>query len=267
MTVDNDRVSDVLHVLSIMRSDFTNVSHLVDVTRSRKTAVNAVAESGIENGRFKNGIVAAEKSIRDACSCRLGFQRIREFDDLAEQWFRKGSMRLRDVVFQVANNLSRKNKVIEFFGADGSIRSAVHRKSTSPLGNKPVAKSSESQQTINAEGIRLAKESDIEGLKTEARLIRTKRSRKLRDAAFNAAQGVCCVCDRDFSKLLNGRGVRVLQVHHRDQLAAREAPSVTKQTDLAVVCANCHLLLHLDSKEALSIQDLRDMLQADGFYK
>lgn len=108
-----------------------------------------------------------------------------------------------------------------------------------------------------------AEESDIEGLKTEVRVLKTKRSRKLRYTAFEAANGICCVCDRDFSKILNGRGIRVLQVHHRDQLSAREVPSVTKQSDLAVVCANCHLLLHLDSEKALSVNELREMLRAD----
>jgi Zn finger protein HypA/HybF involved in hydrogenase expression len=109
-----------------------------------------------------------------------------------------------------------------------------------------------------------AEESDIEGTKTEIRAIKTKRSRKLRDMAFKAADGVCCVCQRDYSKVLGGRGVRVLQVHHREQLSVRDAPSITKLSELAVVCANCHLLLHLDSGKALNIEELRAMLQADG---
>jgi len=112
---------------------------------------------------------------------------------------------------------------------------------------------------------RYAGESDIEGTKTEVILLKTKRSRRLRDSAFKAADGVCCVCGRDFSKLLGGQGVRVLQVHHCEQLAARDEPSVTKVTDLAVVCANCHLLLHLDADQALSVDELRRMLVDDGF--
>ena len=113
--------------------------------------------------------------------------------------------------------------------------------------------------------VRFAEESDIEGIKTEVVQLKSKRSRKLRDSAFEAALGVCCVCRRDYSKVLGGQGVRVLQVHHCEQLAARDAPAVTKITDLAVVCANCHLLLHLDSKKALNVEELRTMLVADGF--
>jgi hypothetical protein len=73
-----------------------------------------------------------------------------------------------------------------------------------------------------------AEESDIEGTKTEVTSLKTKRSRKLRDLAFKAAHGICCVCRRDYSKVLGGRGVRVLQVHHRHQLSARDMPSINQ---------------------------------------
>jgi Zn finger protein HypA/HybF involved in hydrogenase expression len=109
-----------------------------------------------------------------------------------------------------------------------------------------------------------ADESDIECTKTEVNCLRNKRSRRLRDRAFEHARGICSVCRRDYSKVLGGRGVRVLQVHHRHQLSARTAPSITKLSELAVVCANCHLLLHLDSGMALGVEQLREMLQNDG---
>jgi hypothetical protein len=108
---------------------------------------------------------------------------------------------------------------------------------------------------------------DLEGTKTEALQLRTKRSRKLRDLALQAANNICCVCRRDYSKVLAGRGVRVLQVHHRQQLSARKAPAITKLSNLAVVCANCHLLLHLDPRKALRVEELREMLEADGSLK
>jgi hypothetical protein len=116
---------------------------------------------------------------------------------------------------------------------------------------------------VKRRDFRVAEESDIEGMKTEVLRITGKRSRRLRDLAFVAAMGVCCVCRRDFSKMLGGRGVRVLQVHNRHQLSARLLPSSTKLGDLAVVCANCHLLLHLDPEKALAVEELQDLLRAD----
>jgi 5-methylcytosine-specific restriction protein A len=56
-------------------------------------------------------------------------------------------------------------------------------------------------------------------------------------------------------------GKRVLQVHHRKQLSSRDAPALTKPEDLAVVCANCHLLIHYDPKRALSVKALRKKLK------
>lgn len=109
-----------------------------------------------------------------------------------------------------------------------------------------------------------ASASDIEGMKAEVVQMKSKRSRRLRRLAFLSANGMCVVCDRDFSKLLGGRGVRVLQVHHKKQLSSRSAPSVTRVADLAVVCANCHMLLHLDSAKSLTVEKLRRMLVQDG---
>jgi hypothetical protein len=104
-------------------------------------------------------------------------------------------------------------------------------------------------------------ESDLEGLRSEYRATRAKRSRQLRNKALHLARGKCAVCRRDFSELLGGRGQRVLQVHHCKQLSARVAPSVTKLTDLIVVCANCHLLLHLDTDKTMTVDQLRNLLK------
>lgn len=110
---------------------------------------------------------------------------------------------------------------------------------------------------------RPATEADIEGLRYEIVTMTTKRSRRLRESAFKNAKGVCAVCQRDFSKVLGGRGARVLQVHHTRMISKRKTESVTKLSDLVVVCANCHLLLHLDHKTTMSVAALRKLLRAD----
>jgi predicted HNH restriction endonuclease len=81
---------------------------------------------------------------------------------------------------------------------------------------------------------------------------------------MTASNGICAVCSIDFSKILGGRGIRVLQVHHQKQLSMRMSPAITKVSDLVVVCANCHLLLHLDSEHSLSVAELRRMLRSDN---
>jgi 5-methylcytosine-specific restriction endonuclease McrA len=90
------------------------------------------------------------------------------------------------------------------------------------------------------------------------------RSRRLRDEALRRADGTCEACARDFSRVLDGKGVRVLQVHHRKQLSASDAPRVTHVDDLAVLCANCHALVHMSRILPLQVEQLRVMLQKDN---
>lgn len=92
-----------------------------------------------------------------------------------------------------------------------------------------------------------------EGLVTEVRQLRRSRDPRLRASALFASRSVCEVCGRDFGKLLGGRGERVLQVHHKRQLASTTMPRRTSVADLAVVCANCHLLIHEDPRRARKV--------------
>lgn len=105
----------------------------------------------------------------------------------------------------------------------------------------------------------------IEGMKREAKYLARGRNRQLRDTALENANGICEVCDRNFYELLGGRGARVLQVHHREQLSAFDTPTVTTLKGLAVVCANCHCLLHLNPQKALKIEDLKTMLSSEAY--
>jgi 5-methylcytosine-specific restriction protein A len=103
----------------------------------------------------------------------------------------------------------------------------------------------------------------IEGIRTETVRYDRGRSRALRDHALQEAHGICAACDTDFNLLLGGDGVRVLQVHHKKQLAASDAPRVTRLTDLTVVCANCHMLIHANPRHAVKVEALRKRLRAD----
>ncbi len=116
---------------------------------------------------------------------------------------------------------------------------------------------------MGSKTILFAEASDFEGLRAEVTQLRSTRSKRLRKLAIQASSGICAVCRTDFSNVLGGRGVRVLHVHHRKQLSARSCPAITRLSDLAVVCANCHMLLHLDGDRTLSINELRQMLRRD----
>lgn len=103
--------------------------------------------------------------------------------------------------------------------------------------------------------------SALEGQLTEISTSRRGRNATLRRQAISRSGGYCEACGTDFGALLGGRGWRVLQVHHIKQLSARDRPTWSQLADLAVVCANCHLLIHVDRNSALPVQMLRAQLE------
>ena len=97
----------------------------------------------------------------------------------------------------------------------------------------------------------------VEGISRELLVLSRSRSAALRQEALRLSAGFCEGCGVNFFMLLNGRGVQALQVHHKKQLALRETPEATALTDLAVVCANCHAIIHSDHNNAMPLEDLR----------
>jgi len=99
-----------------------------------------------------------------------------------------------------------------------------------------------------------------EGTLTEMKVYVRKRDRRLRDQAMVESEGQCEACRRDYWTFLGGLGRRALQVHHRKQLSADDRPRLTRTKDLAVVCANCHAMIHSDPHRAMPVEQLRKML-------
>lgn len=98
----------------------------------------------------------------------------------------------------------------------------------------------------------------IEGTKTES--TSKRRDPRLRRLALQRANGVCEGCDTDFFTFAGGLGRRCLVVHHTKQLRDTDEPRWTTSKELAVVCANCHMIIHADQRKALTLKQLRQKL-------
>lgn len=96
----------------------------------------------------------------------------------------------------------------------------------------------------------------IEGILTESRRTIRSRSRALRDEKLRNAGGICEACQTDYSRWHGLDATRVLTVHHRQQVSAFDEPRVSSLEDLAVLCANCHMLVHEDQRQALGVEEL-----------
>ena len=84
-----------------------------------------------------------------------------------------------------------------------------------------------------------------------------RRSAVNRREALDAAKGICKACGTDLRRAFGVRGDRGLEVHHKTPLSRRpKGPVVTRLSDLVVLCATCHRLLHADpSLDLTALQD------------
>lgn len=98
----------------------------------------------------------------------------------------------------------------------------------------------------------------IEGAATETRS--RHRNPRLRELALIRADGKCEGCGRNFHTYANGLGRRCLVVHHKKQFRDTDQPVETMVEDLAVVCANCHMMIHVDTKRAMTLPEFRRKL-------
>lgn len=71
----------------------------------------------------------------------------------------------------------------------------------------------------------------------------------------------CQACDFDFEAFYGDIGTGYIECHHVDPLSGRDGVNMpTKITDLAMLCANCHRMVHRQTP-ALTIKELRKQIK------
>jgi 5-methylcytosine-specific restriction protein A len=84
------------------------------------------------------------------------------------------------------------------------------------------------------------------------------KARKLEDARQRGIPIVCEPCGFDFGKVYGSHGEGYIECHHRTPLGVT-GKTLTKLADLALVCSNCHRMIHRN-REWLSVEELRDLV-------
>ena len=88
-------------------------------------------------------------------------------------------------------------------------------------------------------------------------------SKKKKQAVLNETGRLECeACGFDFKVTYGDLGNEFCEVHHRVPLSELDAQTKTRLKDLAVVCANCHRMLH--RMEDMSVAGLKQMLDRSG---
>jgi 5-methylcytosine-specific restriction enzyme A len=80
--------------------------------------------------------------------------------------------------------------------------------------------------------------------------------KKKNEALAKHGSLACEVCGFDFTRRYGDRGHRFIECHHVAPLSDAAGRSKTKLSDLALVCANCHRMIHV-RRPWLSLDDLR----------
>ena len=93
--------------------------------------------------------------------------------------------------------------------------------------------------------------------------ISRERNRKLiaqkKRSAKRNGRVVCEACGFDFAQNYLKRGEGFIECHHKKPLSELKPGTKTKLSDLALVCSNCHRMIHL-KQPWLTMEDLRNLV-------
>lgn len=103
-----------------------------------------------------------------------------------------------------------------------------------------------------------------EGATVERKHRHVERNRGVRDAALRVHGLACMVCEFDFEQTYGARGAGFAEVHHLKPLASLQGTVVLTNVanDVAVLCANCHRMVHRGNDAPIAIDVLRDELRS-----
>jgi 5-methylcytosine-specific restriction protein A len=86
------------------------------------------------------------------------------------------------------------------------------------------------------------------------------RARKIKEARTQLGYVRCEACGFDFERTYGERGRDYIECHHKNPLS-QTGRTTTSLIDLALVCSNCHRMIHR-SQPWLSLDELRSLLRA-----
>ena len=110
-----------------------------------------------------------------------------------------------------------------------------------------------------------------EGIKTTRKATNYTRSNRLRNAAIHHYQNregriLCSVCGFDFRNIYGELGEGFIEIHHikpiikySDEEYDKFLPDALK--NLRPLCSNCHRMVHRDKSAAISIDELKRLLE------
>ncbi|GCE12080.1 HNH endonuclease [Tengunoibacter tsumagoiensis] len=96
-----------------------------------------------------------------------------------------------------------------------------------------------------------------------SRLVNThERNPRLRADAIKFHGTICQICGFSFTETYGELGAGFIEVHHLKPVSSYEGEThVDPQEDMAVLCANCHRMLHRRPDNPLTINELKNIIK------
>ena len=104
----------------------------------------------------------------------------------------------------------------------------------------------------------MSPEARTEGGQRVVNLVRHERDPKLRKDALALHGHTCMSCGFNFEKFYGEIGKTFIEVHHVVPLADAGKRTTNPETDLIVLCANCHRMVHWRKGICLSLNEIRN---------
>ncbi len=101
----------------------------------------------------------------------------------------------------------------------------------------------------------------VEGAKISVYTTKYERDPQIRRAFLRGKKLKCEVCGFDFEEVYGKLGAGYIEVHHKKPVA--EGERVTDlDNDLAMLCSNCHRMIHRGKDHMITVKELKKILGA-----
>lgn len=125
-------------------------------------------------------------------------------------------------------------------------------------------KNVEAVVALDLEALQIEEEPFVEGEQRERYTNYYERDPKLRAKAISLHGTKCMACNFDFEKKYGERGKGFIEIHHLKPVSELGGNTkVDPETDLTVVCSNCHRMIHRKKNDVLSLEELRKFIQSE----
>lgn len=89
-----------------------------------------------------------------------------------------------------------------------------------------------------------------------------ERNSKLRAKVIALYGTKCQVCGFDFEEFYGERGKDFIEVHHLRPISELKGETqINPETDMVIVCSNCHRMIHRKRDQILSVEELSEIIR------